>query len=62
MHSTIIKLPFVMKIFVCLFLIGCFTQILMYDVILTADRGLNYQHGLYSFVCVVSRMNLSVEA
>ena len=28
--STFIKLPFVLKIFVCLFLSGCFIQVLLY--------------------------------
>ena len=28
--STFIKLPFVIKIFVCRFLRGCFTQVLLY--------------------------------
>ena len=28
--STFIKLPFVIKIFVCLFVSGCFTQVLLY--------------------------------
>ena len=29
-HSTFIKLPFVIKIFFCLFLSGHFTQVLLY--------------------------------
>ena len=38
--STIIKLPFVSKIFICLFLNGHFTQVLLYIL-----RSLQYQGG-----------------
>ena len=37
-YSTFIKLPFAIKIFFCLFLSGCFTQVLLYTLIISLTK------------------------